>query len=109
MVSELLHRKCKSCESGIAALNQQETSQFLQQVPGWVPQGERIEREFRFKDFVQAINFVNRVAKVAEDEGHHPDFQIHYNKVTLVLWTHSIGGLSENDFIVAAKINKLLS
>ena len=67
----------------------------------------KILREFKFKDFVEAMEFVNKVAKLAEREGHHPNFDIRWNKVKLELWTHAIGGLSENDFILAAKINKL--
>ena len=67
----------------------------------------RLKREFKFKDFIGAMKFVNRVADLAESEGHHPDFHIHYNKVLIELWTHAVGGLSENDFILAAKIDKL--
>jgi 4a-hydroxytetrahydrobiopterin dehydratase len=65
-------------------------------------------RRFEFRDFVQAMRFVNRVADLAEQQGHHPDIAIHWNKVDLTLWTHKIGGLHENDFILAAKINRLL-
>ena len=80
-------------------------------VPLWsLAEGDtRLERRFEFKDFLQAMEFVNRVAGIAEAEGHHPDIAIHWNKVDLVLWTHSIGGLHENDFIVAAKIDRLLT
>jgi 4a-hydroxytetrahydrobiopterin dehydratase len=66
-----------------------------------------IGREFEFKDFKEAMTFVNNVANLAEAEGHHPDITIHWNKVKLDLWTHSVDGLTENDFIVASKINKL--
>ena len=66
-----------------------------------------IGREFEFKDFKEAMTFVNNVADLAETEGHHPDITIHWNKVKLDLWTHSVDGLTENDFIVASKINKL--
>ena len=68
-----------------------------------------IGREFEFKDFKEAMIFVNNVADLAETEGHHPDITIHWNKVKLDLWTHSVDGLTENDFIVASKINKLNS
>ena len=68
----------------------------------------RIRHEFKFKDFKQAIAFVNKAADIAEEEGHHPDIHIHYNRVVIELWTHSIGGLSENDFIMAAKIERLV-
>ncbi len=68
----------------------------------------RLQQEFVFENFTEAMEFVNQVAKIAEEEGHHPDMHIHYNKVLIVLWTHTIGGLSENDFILAAKIENLL-
>lgn len=86
-----------------------EVGEYLKQVPGWtrdVP-STRIHKQFTFKNFVKAIEFVNKVAALAEEEGHHPDILVNYAKVTLTLWTHAIGGLSENDFIVAAKINDL--
>jgi len=79
-------------------------------VPGWTLREEstRLSRRFEFKDFKKAIEFVNRVAEIAEEQGHHPDIAIHWNKVDLVLWTHKIGGLHENDFILAAKVDCLL-
>jgi len=79
----------------------------MDMVPGWMldEKGQKISKEFKFKDFIGAINFVNYIAEIAESEGHHPDIKINYNKVLLELWTHAIGGLSENDFIVAAKID----
>ncbi len=80
------------------------------QVPGWrVVDGDplKIARELRFKDFARAMAFVNGLAEVAEAEGHHPDFCVSWNRVELELTTHAIGGLSENDFIMAAKINEL--
>lgn len=83
--------------------------------PGGVSNGAEMRRGesisvsgvLMFKDFKEAMSFVNNVAGIAEEEGHHPDILIHYNKVTLTLWTHFIGGLHENDFIIAAKINSL--
>ena len=80
---------------------------YMAQISGWAldSKAERISKEFKFKDFIGAINFVERVADVAEMEGHHPDIHIYYNKVVLDLWTHAIDGLSENDFILAAKID----
>ena len=79
----------------------------LVKVPNWKLNGKKIEREFVFTDFKDAMKFVNKVADLAEDEGHHPDFHVHWNKVLVELWTHSMNGLSENDFIVAAKINNI--
>jgi 4a-hydroxytetrahydrobiopterin dehydratase len=77
------------------------------QIPEWTLTDKSLERDFTFKDFRQAIAFVNRIADVAESENHHPDITIAYNKVHLTLSTHNIGGLSRNDFIVAAKIDKV--
>lgn len=68
----------------------------------------RLQQEFLFEDFLRAMEFVNAVAKIAEEEGHHPDIHIHYNKVFIELWTHVLGGLSEKDFVLATKIENLL-
>lgn len=81
---------------------------LLKQVPGWKLRGRKIEREFEFKNFKEAMLFVNAVAFIAESQGHHPDFHIHYNKVKLELYTHAINGLHGSDFILAAKTNKLV-
>lgn len=72
-----------------------------------VVDGKKIHREFRFKNFVEALAFANNVGAIAEEEGHHPDLFVSYGKVGVELWTHAIGGLSENDFILAAKIDLL--
>lgn len=77
-------------------------------VPGWSVVGGKLARNLTFKDFKEAMVFVNVVAGIAENEGHHPDISISYNKVDLVLWTHAVDGLSVNDFILAAKINNTL-
>lgn len=77
-------------------------------VPGWSVADGKLVRTFTFKDFKEAMVFVNAVASIAEQEGHHPDISIFYNKVDIVLWTHAVGGLSVNDFILAAKINNML-
>ncbi len=104
---ELHEKKCISCESEGTPLSEDEAKRNLEQIPNWKLNGKKIEREFVFKDFKGAMKFVNTVADLAEGEGHHPDIHIHWNKVLLELWTHSMNGLSENDFIVAAKINNL--
>ncbi len=90
-------------------LTRRAVARYLAQVLGWQAERgfKRIVRTFKFKNFVLAIRFVNRVAKLAEAEGHHPDFSISYSRVRIELWTHAVGGLSENDFILAAKINRL--
>jgi len=81
---------------------------LLEKVEGWKLTDNEIQRIYRFKNFQKAIEFVNMVAKLSDDEGHHPDIEISWNKVTLTLTTHAINGLSQNDFILAAKINKIL-
>lgn len=108
MCNDLLHKKCKACEDkSIKPFSRAEAEDYLAQTHGWALDAEakKISKEYTFKDFIGAINFVERVADVAEMEEHHPDIHIHYNKVTLELWTHAINGLSENDFIVAAKVD----
>ncbi len=80
----------------------------MPQVPLWGRQGERIQRSFEFADFVTLMVFVGRMADLAEEEGHHPDFCVHYNRLDVTIWTHAIGGLSRNDFILAARIDVLL-
>jgi len=106
---DLAQKTCVPCKSGEPPLPEERARQLARDVPGWtLARGEpRLERQFKFSDFATAMKFVNKVADIAEKEDHHPDIQIHYDRVTLVLWTHAIGGLSENDFIVAAKINTL--
>lgn len=103
----LTSKRCAPCEAGTPPLTQTEAAGYLKQVPQWRLQDSKIVREIKLKDFRQALAFVNRVGEIAEDEGHHPDICVSYNRVTLELSTHAIGGLSENDFIVAAKVNAL--
>lgn len=90
-------------------LNEEEIKDYLSQLKeGWeFLESNKITKEFKFEEFVKAMEFVNKVASIAEEEGHHPDIAIHYNKVDITLWTHFINGLSENDFIMAAKIDHI--
>lgn len=105
-LNPLLQKKCKPCEGGVPTLTPEEVQRELSRLnPDWKVVGNKIARSFTFKNFAEAMKFVNRVAELAEEEGHHPDLQIHYNKVEVELSTHAIGGLSENDFIVAAKMD----
>lgn len=110
MNSGLINKKCFPCEIGTPPLKGQELNVLLKQLKlEWeVVDGKTIKHEFKFKDFVQAMKFVNKIARVAEEEGHHPDLYIYYNKVIISLTTHNIRGLSENDFIIAAKIENLI-
>lgn len=107
---DLLSKKCVACEGDVPPMSKDESQTYLSQVLGWemVDDGKKITKEFTFKDFKEAMAFVNNVANLAEHEGHHPDIYVFYNRVKFELWTHAVGGLSENDFIVAAKINNLL-
>jgi 4a-hydroxytetrahydrobiopterin dehydratase len=107
-MAQLVAKRCTPCRGGVPPLTRAQIEPFMSEVPSWeliAAEPFHIRREFRFKDFKEAIAFVNRVAELAESEGHHPDFEIHYNRVTLELYTHKINGLHENDFIMAAKIN----
>ena len=110
MPVDLATKHCAPCEGGTKPMSRSEAEAYLAQVPGWkLVEGERLKiaRSVKFKDFAQAMTFVNRLAEVAEVEGHHPDFCVSWNRVKLELVTHAIGGLSENDFIMAAKISEL--
>ena len=106
----LLSKKCIPCEGGATPLTKEQAEEYLKEATGWGISfdGLKIIREVTFKDFKEAMGFINRVAEIAESEGHHPDIFVSYNQVRLELSTHAIKGLSENDFIVAAKINELL-
>ena len=89
-------------------LDEAAVARLLPSVPAWIaPEGKRIEREFRFKDFKSALAFANRVGEIAEAEDHHPDLLVAWGKVGVVLWTHTAGGLTENDFALAAKIDAI--
>jgi 4a-hydroxytetrahydrobiopterin dehydratase len=101
----LKDKKCLPCEGGVEAFTPEKISEYLKLVhENWKLENGKIVSDFKFKDFVEAMKFVNSVAEIAESEGHHPDIIVRYNKVRLELYTHAIDGLSENDFILAAKI-----
>ena len=113
---ELTEKKCVPCEGGTETLKKDEIESYSKLLTSpWdvithdliEGQDGKISKTFTFKDFVETMIFVNKVADVAEDEGHHPDMHVYYGKVEIELWTHAIGGLSENDFIMAAKINQV--
>jgi 4a-hydroxytetrahydrobiopterin dehydratase len=108
-MEDLTKKKCVPCEGGVPSFEPKHADEYLRYTSGWkTVDYKSIEREFFFKDFKEAMAFINKVAKIAESEGHHPDIYIFYNKVRLANSTHAISGLSENDFILAAKINKLV-
>lgn len=110
MTDNLLHKKCVPCEGGTDPLTPEEITVLSPQIPEWkiAADGKSISREFVFEDFVEGIIFITDVGHVAEEEGHHPDLNLHdYKKVTVTLSTMAIKGLSENDFIMAAKIDQV--
>lgn len=106
-MSELADKKCVACEGGTAPLNRTEAEILLKQLKEWRLSGDArwISKEFKCSDFAGAIAFTNKIADIAESEGHHPDLQISWGKVVIELTTHAIKGLSQNDFIIAAKID----
>ncbi|MGH7844095.1 MAG: 4a-hydroxytetrahydrobiopterin dehydratase [Candidatus Binatia bacterium] len=108
-MSDLAQKRCVPCEGGVPPLGKSEVEKYLSQLKGWAVNGKWITKEFDFKNFIAAMKFVNKVADIAETEGHHPDIHIHYNRVRFDIWTHAIDGLSENDFILAAKIDSVNS
>jgi len=127
ILMNLVDKKCVPCEGEAKPFTKTEAEEYLNATPGWRIDGDalKIDREFEFpakggsppdgragasggkSPFEEAMMFVNKVAELAESEGHHPDIHVFYNRVKLVLSTHAIGGLSENDFILAAKIDRL--
>ena len=105
---DLAKKKCVPCEAGTPPLGADAIAELAKNIPDWkIVENKNLLREFKFKDFKGSMDFVIKVAELAESEGHHPDICIFYNVVRLELSTHAIGGLSENDFILAAKINML--
>jgi 4a-hydroxytetrahydrobiopterin dehydratase len=106
----LTSKRCTPCEGGIPPLNPDQVRHLLAAVPQWklTPDSQRIRREWRVKNFLTGLDFFNRVGRLAEEEGHHPDFHlVGFRNITIEIWTHAINGLSENDFILAAKIDQL--
>jgi 4a-hydroxytetrahydrobiopterin dehydratase len=109
MSKKLENKVCTACEEGDEPMPDSEAEEMLKEIPGWeiVEGGEKIRREYKLDDFQTSMDLVNNVAEIAEQERHHPDIYIWYDTVRLDLTTHEVGGLTENDFIVAAKINTL--
>lgn len=107
---DLANKRCVPCEGGVPPLSDEEAEALVASVPGWTisADSQQISRSWTVKNFVAGIDFLNKVAALAEEEGHHPDLHLEgYRQVTIVVWTHAVGGLTENDFILAAKINEL--
>lgn len=108
MADALTGKRCVPCEGGVPALTADEIAPLLAQVSGWSLDGSRLTKTYRFPDFAEALAFVNRAGAVAEAEGHHPDLFLGWGRVGVELTTHAIGGLTENDFILAAKLDEVL-
>jgi 4a-hydroxytetrahydrobiopterin dehydratase len=108
MTEQLADKKCVPCRGGVPALKGKELENFHKQIPQWkVVKEHHLQREFKFPDFKQALDFVNKVGALAEEQGHHPDILLAWGKAEITLWTHKIDGLTESDFIMAAKIDRL--
>lgn len=105
----LAGKRCQPCEGGVPPLSAEQVREHLAALPHWkLIEGTRIRREWRVKDFATALDFFNRVGRIAEEEDHHPDLHLTgYCQVAIEIWTHAAGGLTENDFILAAKVDTL--
>ena len=107
-MSELADKTCVPCRGNTPSLKGAELEELHQQLPEWeVIEEHHLKREFRFKNFREALNFVNRVGEAAEEQGHHPDIDFGWGRATLTIFTHRIDGLTESDFVFAAKVDRL--
>ena len=106
-MNDLTTRKCKPCEGGVAPLKAAEAENLLKQLKGWSLEGSAIAKTYSFKNYYQTMAFVNAAAWISNREDHHPDMAVGYNTCRVAYTTHAIDGLSENDFICAAKIDAL--
>jgi 4a-hydroxytetrahydrobiopterin dehydratase len=107
-VSDLARKSCKACAGEEMRLAEEQIQTLLGEVPGWERSNGQISRTFHFKNYYETMAFVNATAWVSHREDHHPDLEVGFNKVRMIYSTHSVAGLSENDFICAAKIESLL-
>jgi len=107
-MSDLAAKTCVPCRGGVPPLAGEQLAKLQEQLPSWeVVKGHHLHKSFTFPDFVKALDFVNRVGQVAEQQGHHPDILLTWGKAEITTWTHKIDGLTESDFILAAKIDQL--
>lgn len=108
MTSSLASRQCVPCRGGVPSLRGDEIKEFLDELDGWsVIDEHHLRKDFKFKDFREPLEFVNRVGELAEAEGHHPDISFGWGYAEIEIWTHKIDGLTESDFILAAKIDSM--
>ena len=113
-MTDLLNKKCKPCEGGVIPFDVSEIHKYQKKVDGWnVNANEKkiyfLEKKFIFKNFIDSQNFINKIGKISEEEGHHPDISFGWGYAIIIITTHSIEGLSENDFILAAKIDQIFN
>ena len=112
MATPLAERHCKGCKPGTPPLPREEIDRLLEEVTGWdVEEADghlRLSRIVKFKGFIPGVELINRIAPIAEAEGHHPDLLLSYGSLTIQLWTHAAGGLTENDFILAAHFDQAI-
>jgi len=107
MASELAEQQCVPCEGGVPPMEKDKAEQMLSQLNGWtIEQQYHLTRTFKFRNFAKALDFVNRVGEIAEDQNHHPDIHLAYGKAKVEVWTHKINGLTESDFVFAAKVDQ---
>ena len=104
----LTEKSCKPCEGGVPPMTEDEIKGMLGEIDGWTFTGGQLQRAFDFKNYYETISFVNALAWVANKEGHHPILDVGFRQCTVKFWTHAIDGISENDFICAAKVNELI-
>ncbi|HEX4782802.1 MAG TPA: 4a-hydroxytetrahydrobiopterin dehydratase [Candidatus Sulfotelmatobacter sp.] len=108
MTEQLADKTCVPCRGGVPPVKGLQLEELHRSVPKWsVHEEHHLHREFKFPDFKQALEFVNRVGAIAEEQGHHPDILLAWGKVDITIWTHKIDGLTESDFIMAAKIDRV--
>ena len=107
LVCDLTNRNCKACEGGVPALGEAEAAELLKQVEGWTLEGDRISKKYTFKNYYHTMAFVNALAWISHRENHHPNLEVGWGHCTVTYSTHAINGLSENDFICAAKCDAL--
>ncbi len=110
-MAQLAEMMCEVCRVGSPTLTDEEIAYFQPQVPEWkvveVDGVKRLERAFRFRNFAEALAFTNRIGQAAEEQGHHPSIRTEWGRVTVTWWTHKIGGLHQNDFIMAARTDQI--
>lgn len=107
-MTDLASRECVPCRGGVPPMSGPEVQKFLAELDGWeAVENHHLRKTFAFKDFREALDFVNRIGELSEEQGHHPDICFGWGRAEVTIWTHKINGLTESDFILAAKIDKL--